>query len=98
MGSKACRMAQSKTSKIIFMQNTRVIARLDIKGSNLIKGIHLEGLRVLGEPHDFPPVDPISEIAAKTPHVMDDQRIRSNLARYDLRKHRSHKTIWFRQH
>lgn len=53
MGSKACRMAQSKTSKIIFMQNTRVIARLDIKGPNLIKGIHLEGLRVLGEPHDF---------------------------------------------
>ena len=49
----ACRMAQSKTSKIIFMQNTRVIARLDIKGPNLIKGIHLEGLRVLGEPHDF---------------------------------------------
>jgi cyclase len=35
------------------MQNTRVIARLDIKGPNLIKGIHLEGLRVLGEPHDF---------------------------------------------
>ena len=24
----------------------RVIARLDIKGPNLIKGIHLEGLRV----------------------------------------------------
>lgn len=53
MGSKACRMAQPKTSKITFMQNTRVIARLDIKGPNLIKGIHLEGLRVLGEPHDF---------------------------------------------
>ena len=35
------------------MQNIRVIARLDIKGPNLIKGIHLEGLRVLGEPHDF---------------------------------------------
>ena len=35
------------------MQNTRVIARLDIKGPNLIKGIHLEGLRVLGDPHDF---------------------------------------------
>ena len=31
----------------------RVIARLDIKGPNLVKGIHLEGLRVLGRPEDF---------------------------------------------
>lgn len=31
----------------------RVIARLDIKGSNLVKGIHLEGLRVLGKPEVF---------------------------------------------
>ena len=30
----------------------RIIARLDIKGPNVIKGIHLEGLRVLGKP-DF---------------------------------------------
>lgn len=29
-------------------KNVRVIARLDIKGANLIKGIQLEGLRVLG--------------------------------------------------
>ena len=29
---------------------TRLIARLDIKGANLIKGIHLEGLRVIGDP------------------------------------------------
>lgn len=28
----------------------RLIARLDIKGSNVIKGIHLEGLRVVGQP------------------------------------------------
>lgn len=28
----------------------RVIARLDIKGPNLVKGIHLEGLRVIGDP------------------------------------------------
>ncbi|HBZ61365.1 MAG TPA: imidazole glycerol phosphate synthase subunit HisF [Acidimicrobium sp.] len=28
----------------------RLIARLDIKGANLIKGIHLEGLRVVGDP------------------------------------------------
>jgi len=32
---------------------TRVIARLDIKGPNLVKGIHLEGLRVLGKPERF---------------------------------------------
>jgi cyclase len=35
------------------MNNVRVIARLDIKGPNLVKGIHLEGLRVLGKPADF---------------------------------------------
>jgi cyclase len=28
----------------------RIIARLDIKGPNVIKGIHLEGLRVVGKP------------------------------------------------
>ena len=33
-------------------QNARIIARLDIKGPNLIKGIHLEGLRVVGDPHE----------------------------------------------
>jgi len=31
----------------------RVIPRLDIKGSNLVKGIHLEGLRIVGKPEDF---------------------------------------------
>ncbi len=31
----------------------RVIPRLDIKGPNLVKGIHLEGLRVLGKPEVF---------------------------------------------
>ena len=31
----------------------RIIARLDIKGPNLVKGIHLEGLRVLGQPERF---------------------------------------------
>jgi cyclase len=33
--------------------NVRVIPRLDIKGPNLVKGIHLEGLRVLGKPERF---------------------------------------------
>ena len=32
------------------MANLRLIARLDIKGPNLIKGVHLEGLRVVGDP------------------------------------------------
>ncbi|OGE30442.1 imidazole glycerol phosphate synthase cyclase subunit [Candidatus Daviesbacteria bacterium RIFCSPHIGHO2_02_FULL_36_13] len=31
----------------------RIIGRLDIKGPNLVKGIHLEGLRVLGKPEEF---------------------------------------------
>ena len=31
----------------------RIISRLDIKSKNLIKGINLEGLRVLGNPNDF---------------------------------------------
>lgn len=34
-------------------KNIRVIPRLDIKGPNLVKGIHLEGLRVLGKPEQF---------------------------------------------
>jgi cyclase len=33
--------------------NLRVIARLDVKNGKLIKGIHLEGLRVLGDPNSF---------------------------------------------
>lgn len=35
------------------MRNIRLIARLDIKGPNLIKGIHLEGLRIMGLPNDY---------------------------------------------
>lgn len=35
------------------MKNIRIIPRLDIKGPNLVKGIHLEGLRVLGKPEQF---------------------------------------------
>ena len=34
-------------------QNVRLISRLDIKGQNLIKGIHLEGFRVIGCPGEF---------------------------------------------
>ena len=32
------------------LRSVRLVARLDIKGPNLIKGIHLEGLRVIGSP------------------------------------------------
>jgi cyclase len=35
------------------MSSVRLIARLDIKGPNLIKGVHLEGLRVIGAPNDY---------------------------------------------
>lgn len=35
------------------MKKVRLIARLDIKGPNLIKGIHLEGLRVVGSPNEY---------------------------------------------
>lgn len=35
------------------MSNIRIIPRLDIKGKNLIKGVRLEGLRVMGDPHEF---------------------------------------------
>ena len=35
------------------MKPVRIIPRLDIKGPNLVKGIHLEGLRVLGKPSEF---------------------------------------------
>ena len=33
--------------------SARLIARLDIKGPNLIKGVQMEGLRVMGDPYDF---------------------------------------------
>ncbi len=33
------------------MRTVRLIARLDIKAPNLIKGVHLEGLRVIGDPN-----------------------------------------------
>ena len=31
----------------------RVIARLDVKGPNVVKGVQMEGLRVLGQPEEF---------------------------------------------
>ena len=46
-------------------QKRRIIARLDIKGANLVKGINLEGLRVIGLPEKFANqyyVDDVDEI------------------------------------
>ena len=34
------------------MPSTRLIARLDVKAPNLIKGVHLEGLRKIGNPSE----------------------------------------------
>jgi imidazole glycerol-phosphate synthase subunit HisF len=35
------------------MSTLRLIARLDVKAPNLVKGVQLEGLRKLGDPHVF---------------------------------------------
>ena len=35
------------------MSYKRIIARIDVKGENLVKGMNLEGLKVLGKPWDF---------------------------------------------
>jgi imidazole glycerol-phosphate synthase subunit HisF len=34
-------------------RNVRIIARLEVKGPNLVKGIQFEGFRKLGDPHEF---------------------------------------------
>jgi cyclase len=34
------------------MKNVRVIPKLEVKGPNLIKGIHMEGLRIVGHPEE----------------------------------------------
>ena len=35
------------------IKNLRIIPKIDIKNFNLVKGIHLGGLRVLGDPKVF---------------------------------------------
>ncbi len=47
VSSSPSQVTSSSPSRIL-----RLIARLDIKGVNLIKGIHLEGLRIVGDPQD----------------------------------------------
>ena len=32
------------------LENLRLISRLDLKGSNLIKSVNLEGLKIIGDP------------------------------------------------
>ena len=52
-GSCAIQSGRLRNRANQFVSNTRLIARLDIKGANLIKGIHLEGLRVVGAPNEY---------------------------------------------
>ena len=35
------------------MSYKRIISRIDVKGENLVKGINLEGLKILGKPWEF---------------------------------------------
>lgn len=50
-GSKQVVVQQASSS--VSLKYIRVIPRLDIKGPNLVKGVHLEGLRTLGRPEEF---------------------------------------------
>jgi hypothetical protein len=43
----------SNVMTLKFMVPVRIIPRLDVKGNNLVKGVNLEGLRVLGLPEHF---------------------------------------------
>ena len=40
-------------SKLLKKFVKRLIARLDVKGENVIKGIHLEGLKIVGKPEEL---------------------------------------------
>ena len=47
------------------MRKTRVIARLDVKGPNVVKGIQFECLRVMGKPETLAERYYCQEIPAK---------------------------------
>ena len=49
----SCCTAQSRSACKASVSNVRLIARLDVKAPNLIKGVHLEGLRKIGDPNVF---------------------------------------------
>jgi len=54
MGSGGCACPyQIINNELVQMRNVRLIARLDIKPPNLIKGINLEGVRVVGVPNEY---------------------------------------------
>ena len=40
-------------SKLIHEYQKRLIARLDIKGNRLIKGVRFEGVKVIGDPSEI---------------------------------------------
>lgn len=42
-----------KKNSLEKMSELRIIARLDIKNSNLIKSINLEGLKIIGDPNEY---------------------------------------------
>jgi cyclase len=42
-----------RNSSVPVAANLRLIARLDVKGANVIKGVQLEGLRVVGDPNSY---------------------------------------------
>lgn len=52
MASGSCER-RWRTSAAQPLSNARLLARLDIKAPNLIKGVHLEGLRVVGDPQAY---------------------------------------------
>ena len=41
------------TLRNTIMKTVRIISHLDIKGSHVVKGVHTEGLRVVGVPRDL---------------------------------------------
>ena len=45
--------SRNKSDRSIIPAPVRIISRLDIKGKNVIKGVHLEGLRIVGDPADL---------------------------------------------
>jgi imidazole glycerol-phosphate synthase subunit HisF len=52
MGSQVTGLGRRRI-KVRILMFKRLIARIDIKGPNLIKGVQLEGLRKLGDPQEF---------------------------------------------
>ena len=37
----------------MYKNKVRIISRLEVKGLNVVKGIQMEGLRVIGKPEDL---------------------------------------------